>query len=183
MKLRPDTAVSETISTILMIMLVVILAALILAIVMGIPVLPKKPVLAGFSIEAVKGGDATLPPSLRIPYIRFSQVAGDTLSQEYSTSTHSGINGTKVKLVDPTGKMYTVVQSVTLTGNVIDKGEAFYIFRCRIGEPNEYWLTNDRNRIFASSCVEQFSPHGRWQLLITDEKDTNMVIMDTKVEM
>ena len=74
--------------------------------------------------------------------------------------------------------MITVVQSVTMKGTEIEKGEIFYIFRRNVGEPN-YWLTNDPARIFDFATwggVEPFTPHGRWRLEITDEKDTNMVI-------
>jgi FlaG/FlaF family flagellin (archaellin) len=183
MKSRQDSAVSETIGTILIILLVVVLAAIVLTLAMGITILPKKPVLAGFSVDVVKGADANPPHALTVPVIRFSEIAGDTLTQEYSPNTHSGINGTKIKLIDPNGKMYTVVQAISLTGKELNKGESFYIFHYLVGEPNEYWLTNDPTRVFASSGVIPFTPHGNWRLLITDEKDTNMVILDKTLAM
>ncbi|MFA6226117.1 MAG: hypothetical protein WC620_08080 [Methanoregula sp.] len=183
MKLHPDSAVSETISTILIILLVVMLSTIVFTLVTGITILPKKPILAAFSVDAVKGSDISSPPPLMVPYIRFSQIVGDTRSQDYTQGQHSGINGTMIKLIDPAGKMYAVVQAQSLTGKALDKGESFYIFHCRIGEPNEYWLTNAPSRIFASSCEEPFSPHGSWRFLITDEKDTNMVILDKTIVM
>jgi hypothetical protein len=183
MKLRHDAAVSETISTILIILLVVMLATIVFALVTGIAILPKKPVLAVFFVEAVKGSDANPPHALTVPIIRFSEIAGDTLTQEYTPYTHLGINGTKIKLIDPNGKLCTVVQAQSLTGKALDKGESFYIFHYIVGEPNEYWLTNDPTRVFGSSGVMPFSPSGRWRLLITDEKDTNMVILDKTVVM
>ena len=48
MKSRQDSAVSETIGTILIILLVVVLAAIVLTLAMGITILPKKPSLRVF---------------------------------------------------------------------------------------------------------------------------------------
>jgi hypothetical protein len=57
--------------------------------------------------------------------------------------------------------------------------ESHYIFRYKLsGETNQYWLTNNPSRVFSSadSGVMPFSPQGKWRLVITEEKDTNMVL-------
>jgi len=184
MRKVPDQAVSEVIGTILTVLLVVAISGIIAAIVMGIPLLPQKPVLAVFSVDLVNGVSSNSPHTQTVPVIRFNQMAGDRLTQNYTQGTHTEINQTKIKLVDPTGRMITVVQSVTMTGTEIEKGEIFYIFRRDVGEPNQYWLTNDPARIFNYALwggVEPFSPHGTWRLTVTDEKDTNMVIFQKDI--
>lgn len=178
MKTCRESAVSELISTILIIALLVILAMVIMALFLGTPVMPKQPVLATFAADTVMGVNVNAPHNTDVPVIALYQTAGDTLTQEYVIGTHSGINGTKVKLIDPTGRMISVTQSVTMTKKTIAKGDPYYIFHRRIGEPNEYWITTDPARIFSTSWggVEPFSPHGTWRLIITEEKDTNMVL-------
>jgi subtilisin-like proprotein convertase family protein len=98
--------------------------------------------------------------------------------------THSVINGTKVKLINPTGKTFTVVNADSMTGKTIEKGEPFYIFYYNTGgtEAPWIWITNDPSRVF-SSTVQPFSPHGTWRLMITDEKDTNMVIYQQDIRL
>lgn len=184
MRKAQDQAVSEVIGTILMVLLVVAISAIIAAIIMGIPLLPQKPALAAFSVGVVNGVSSGSPHTQTVPVIRFDQVAGDRLTQNYTQGVHTKINQTKIKLLDPNGRMITVVQSVTMTGTEIEKGETFYIFRRDVGEPNQYWLTNDPARIFNYSKwsgVEPFTPHGSWRLIITDEKDTNMVIFQKDI--
>lgn len=183
MKPCRDSAISEIISTLLIITLLLILTMVIMAIFFGTPIMPKKPVLATFSMEAVRGVNVNAPHNLDVPVIALYQTAGDTLTQEYTTGTHSGINGTKIKLLDPSGRMYTVTQSVTLTAKTIRKGEPYYIFHRVIGEPNEYWITTDPARIFSTSWggVDPFSPHGTWKVIVTDEKDTNMVLFQKEI--
>jgi len=179
MRSRPDSALSETIATILIIILVVALAAIIAALIMGIPLLPNKPVLAVFSASVVMGANTSPAYGLNVPTIQLDQIAGDPLVQEFATNTHSTINGTKIKIIDPTGKMYTVVSAVSLKDKVIQKGKSYYIFHYRTGEANEYWLTNDPARIFDLPTwggVLRFNPSGKWRLVITEEKDTNMVL-------
>jgi FlaG/FlaF family flagellin (archaellin) len=179
MRRGPDQAVSEVIGTILMVLLVVGISAIIAAIVMGIPLLPQKPVLAAFSADGVNGVSSGSPHTQTVPVIRFNQMAGDRLTQNYTQGVHKEINQTKIKLIDPNGRMITVEQSVTLIGTEIEKGETFFIFRRDVGEPNQYWLTNDPDRILNFSewgGVDPFTPHGSWRLIVTDEKDTNMVI-------
>lgn len=173
-----DAAISEVTGTILVIALLAILAMVVTALLAGTPILPKKPVLATFEASKVLGADSSSLHRLTVPVIVLYQTAGDTLTQEYITGTHGGINGTKISVISPDGKMYTVVQSVTLTKKTIRKGDPYYIFRRQIGEPNQYWITADPARIFSPSWggVDPFLPHGKWQLVVTDEKDTNMVI-------
>jgi energy-converting hydrogenase Eha subunit A len=180
MRSRSDSAISETVATILIIILVVALAAIIAALVLGIPLLPNKPVLAAFSADTVMGANKSSTYGLNVPVIRLYQMAGDSLIQEFTQGTHSNINGTKVKIIDPAGKMYTIVTAQSLHGKNIKKGEPYYVFRYNTGESNQYWLTNDPSRVFTKpptgSGVEMFTPHGTWKLLVTEEKDTNMVI-------
>jgi|WetSurMetagenome_2_1015567.scaffolds.fasta_scaffold06956_7 hypothetical protein len=180
MRSRPDSALSETIATTLIIILVVALAAIIAALIMGIPLLPNKPVLAAFSASVVMGANTSSAYGLNVPTIQLDQMAGDPLVQEFATNTHSTINGTKIKIIDPTGKMITVVSAISLRDKTIRKGKSYYIFHYTTGETNEYWLTNDPSRVFTKpptgSGVLPFSPHGKWRLVITEEKDTNMVL-------
>ncbi len=168
------------IATTLIIILVVALAAIITALVLGIPLLPNKPVMAAFTADVVMGANTSSSHGLNVPTIRLYQMAGDPLVQEFTPGTHSAINGTRVKIIDPAGKMYTVVTAISMRGREIGKGNSYYVFHYRVGEPNEYWLTNDPDRVFdkppAGSGVLPFSPRGTWKLLITEEKDTNMVI-------
>ncbi|MFA5268094.1 MAG: type IV pilin [Methanoregula sp.] len=175
MRSRPDSAISEIIATTLIIVLVVLLAAIIAALIFGIPLLPNKPVLAAFSTDTVMGRGS--PGVYNIPVIRLSQMAGDPLIQEYHEEIHSVINGTKVKLVDPDGKILTAVTADSMRGKTIEKGEPLYIFHYDTGG-SEYpwiWITNDPDRIFNSN-VQPFLPHGTWKLIITEEIDTNMIL-------
>lgn len=186
MRSRPDSALSEIIATTLIIVLVVALAAIIAVLVLGIPILPEKPVLAAFSADTVMGANTTASYGLNVPTIRLYQMAGDPLIQEFTAGTHSAINGTKIKIIDPNGKMYTVVTAVSLKDKEIEKGKSYYVFHYRVGEPNEYWLTNDDSRIFNQpkwGGVLPFSPHGKWRLLITEEIDTNMAIYQKDLDL
>ena len=97
MRSRSDSAISEAMATTLIIILVVILAVIVVALISGIPLLPNKPVLSAFRADTVKGTG-------NVPVIRLYQMAGAPLIQEYNHRLHSGINGTKVKLVYPNGK-------------------------------------------------------------------------------
>ncbi|MEI6840323.1 MAG: type IV pilin N-terminal domain-containing protein [Methanomicrobiales archaeon] len=101
MQSRPDTAVSEVIGTILMVLLVVALSAVIAAIMMGYPLLPHKPVLAAFSVDMVNGVSFSSPHTQTVPVIRFDQMAGDRLTQNYTTNSHLGINQTKSSSLIP----------------------------------------------------------------------------------
>ena len=82
------------IGLILIIFFVVVLATVVLTLAMRITIIPKKPDIAGFSVDVVKEGDANPPHALTVPTIRFGEIAGNTLAQEYSQNTHSGINET-----------------------------------------------------------------------------------------
>ena len=170
MRSRSDSAISEIIATTLIIILVVALAAIVAALVLGIPLLPSKPVLAAFSADTVMGTG-------NVPVIRLYQMAGNPLIQEYTEGGHSVINGTKLKLVNPDGKTFTVVTADSMRGKTIEKGEPFYLFYYNTGgsESPWIWITNNPSRVFID-VVQPFSPHGTWKLLITEEKDTNMVI-------
>jgi hypothetical protein len=178
MEKHTDSAISEIISAFLIVALVVMLAAIVVVLVFGVTLLPAKPVLATFSADVVMGMNSSTPHLMNTPVILLYQTGGDLLTQNYTAGSHSGINGTMVKLIDPNGKMYTVVQSVTMTAKEIQKGRQYYIFHRNVGEPNEYWITMDSARIYDSSWggVDPFTPRGKWQLVITEEKNTNMVI-------
>jgi hypothetical protein len=175
---HPDSAISEIISAFLIVGLVVMLAAIVMVLIFGVTLLPAKPVFATFSADVVMGINASVPHTLNTPVILLYQTGGETLTQNYTKGTHSGINGTMVKLIDPNGKMYTVVQSVTMTAKEIQKGQQYYIFHYRVGEPNEYWITMDPARVYDAGWggVEPFTPRGKWQLVITEEKNTNTVL-------
>ena len=182
MRSRPDSAISETMATILIIILVVALAGIIAALVLGIPLLPNKPVLAAFKADTVMGRAS--PGVYNVPVIRLYQMAGAPLIQEYSEYHHSKINGTKVKLVNPEGKTFTAVNADSMRGKTVEKGEPFYLFYYNTGG-SEYpwiWITNDPARVFNSN-VQPLLPHGTWKLLITEEKDTNMVIYQQDIKL
>jgi FlaG/FlaF family flagellin (archaellin) len=186
MRSRPDSALSEIIATTLIIILVVALAAIIAVIVLDIPLLPEKPVLAGFNADTVMGKNRTSSLEYNVPVIRLYQMAGDSLIQEYTAGGHSAINGTKVKLVDPAGKIYTAVTAQSMTGKTLEKGEPFYIFHYYTvaSEAPWIWITNNPSRVFTDgSGVEAFHPHGTWKLLITEEKDTNMIIYQQDINL
>jgi hypothetical protein len=183
MRPNPDTALSETVMTILLIILVVALAAVIVMIVMGVPIFPSKPVFAAFRAETVMGADRGNPSVLDVPVIRLSQIAGAPLSQDYTEGGHSAINGTRIKLRDPDGKLYTAVTADSMTGKTLEKGESFYIFHYHTSASEDpwIWITNDNSRISGSPGVEPFHPSGTWKLVITDEKDTTMVIYEQSI--
>jgi hypothetical protein len=177
MRSRPDTAISETMATTLIIILVVILAVIVVVLISGIPLLPNKPVLAAFSADTVMGTG-------NIPVIRLYQIAGAPLIQEYP-GKHTAINGTKVKLVNPNGKLFTVLTADTMTGNTIEKGEPFYLFYYNTGAVSDapyMWITNNPTRVFHDT-VQPFTPHGTWKLMITEEKDTNMIIYQQDIRL
>jgi hypothetical protein len=175
---RPDSAISEMVATSLIIVLVVALAIIVVAIVMDIPLLPNKPVLAAFSADSVMGTG-------NVPVIRLYQVAGAPLIQEYTEGGHSGINGTKVKLVSPAGKTFTVLTAQSMRGKTVEKGEPFYIFYYNTGVVSDspyMWITNNPARVFHDT-VQPFTPHGTWKLMITEEKDTNMIIYQQDIKL
>jgi len=124
MRPRPDSAISDIIATTLIITLVVALSVIVVAIVMDIPLLPNKPVLAAFSADTVMGrGSGSV---LNVPVIRLYQVAGALLIQEYP-GAHTAINGTKIKLVSPEGRLFSMLTAQSMTGKIVEKGEPFYI--------------------------------------------------------
>lgn len=177
MRSRPDSALSEIIATTLIIVLVVLLAAIIAALILGIPLLPNKPVLAAFKADTVMGTG-------NIPVIRLYQMAGAPLIQEYP-GVHTAINGTKVKLVNPNGKLFTVLTAQSMTGHTIEKGEPFYLFYTDTGLASDapyMWITNDPSRVF-HDAVQPFLPHGTWKLIITEEIDTNMIIYQKDIKL
>lgn len=179
MRSCPGSAISDTVATTLIIILVVALAAVIAAIIMGIPLLPAKPMLAAFKADTVMGSTTK-----NVPVIRMYQLAGDPLMQNYTEGGHSVPNWTRVRLLDPTGKSLKVQTAISMRGKTIEKGEPFYIFYYNTGgtESPWIWITNDPSRVF-SSTVQPFSPHGTWKVLVTDEKDTNMVIFQQDVRL
>jgi hypothetical protein len=183
MRARPDSAISDIIATSLIIVLVVALTVIVVAIVMDIPLLPNKPVLAAFSADSVMGRGSG--SALNVPIIRLYQVAGAPLIQEYAEGGHSAINGTKVKLVNPGGKSFTVLTAQSMRGKTVEKGEPFYIFYYNTGVTSDspyMWITNDPTRVF-NSAVQPFAPHGTWKLMITEEKDTNMIIYQQDIRL
>jgi len=179
MRSRPDSALSETIATTLIIILVVALVAVIAAILMGVPLLPQQPTFAAFKADTMMGST-----SKNVPIIRLYQMAGAPLVQEYNEGHHSVINYTRIKLINPAGKTLTVVNADSMRGKTLEKGETFYIFYYNTGgsESPWIWITNDPSRVF-SSVVQPFSPRGTWKVLVTDEKDTNMVIFQQDVRL
>lgn len=182
MRSRPDSAISEMMATTLIIILVVILAVIVVALISGIPLLPNKPVLAAFSADTVMGRGSAGPNT--VPVIRLYQMAGAPLTQEYTEHSHSKINGTRIKLVNPNGKTLTAVNADSMTGKTIEKGEPFYIFYYNTGgsESPWIWITNDPTRVFNSE-VQPLLPHGTWKLMITEEKDTNMIIYQQDIKL
>ena len=178
---HPDSALSDITATILIIILVVALAAVIAALILGIPILPNKPTLAAFKADTVMGKNTH-----DVPVIRLYQMAGAPLSQEYTQGEHQVVNFTRVRLTDPTGKSFKVMTAQSMTGKTIEKGESFYIFyyNTHVASDSPYiWITNFPSRVFSDSSVEPFSPHGTWKVLVTDEKDTNMVIFQQDVRL
>ena len=179
---HPDSAISDIIATTLIIILVVALSVIVVAIVMDIPLLPNKPVLAAFSADTVMGRGSG--SALNVPVIRLYQVAGAPLIQEYP-GAHTAINGTKIKLVSPEGKLFSVLTAQSMTGKTIEKGEPFYIFYYNTGVASDapyMWITNDPTRVF-NAVVQPFTPRGTWKLMITEEKDTNMIIYQQDIRL
>lgn len=161
----PDQAVSEVIGTILMVAMVVMIAGITAALVLGMPFVPQKPTLSGFTVEIIQVANGTLPGSQTVPVISFYQVSGDKLA-------FFGPNGTNIRLTDPGGNTRSV--NFSGTGSEIRIGERFLVFR-ESGSPGNYLVTNNHSSI---PGIEPFTPHGTWRFIITDEKETNMVIFD-----
>jgi len=44
------------------------------------------------------------------------------------------------------------------------------------------WITNDPTRVF-NAVVQPFTPRGMWKLMITEEKDTNMIIYQQDIRL
>ena len=182
MRSRPDSALSEMTATTLIIILVVLLATIVIVLVLDIPIFPDKPVLAGFSADIVMGRGSSGPNT--VPVISLYQMAGDSLVQEYTEGEHSAINGTRVKLVSPDGETFTAVTAISMRGKTLEKGEPLYIFHYDTGG-SEYpwiWITNDPDRVFDAN-VQPFLPHGTWKLMITEEKNTNMIIYQKDIQL
>jgi flagellin-like protein len=167
MKLDPDHAVSEVIGTVLMVAMVVMVAGIIAAMVFGMPFVPQKPTLAGFMVEILQGTNATNPGSPTVPVISFYQASGDELA-------FFGVNGTNVRLIDPDSISYAVKPDPSMAGSEIRIGDRFFIFK-KSGSPDYYLVTNNQSVI---SGIKPFTPHGTWHFIITDEKETDMVIFE-----
>jgi len=182
MRSPPDSAISEIVAASLVLVLVVALAVIVAAVIFGIPLLPQNPTLAAFKADTVMGLGSG--GTYNVPVITLSQMAGAPLVQDYNVGHHSVINYTRVKLLNPEGKTFTVVNADSMTGKTIEKGETFYIFYYNTGgtESPWIWITNDPSRVF-SSTVQPFSPHGNWRVIVTDEKDTNMVIYQQDIRL
>ncbi|MEI7434343.1 MAG: type IV pilin N-terminal domain-containing protein [Methanomicrobiales archaeon] len=165
MRQVPDQAVSEVIGTILMVAMVVMIAGITAAVVFGVPFVPQKPTLAGFMVEIMQSPNSTSPGAPTVPVISFYQVSGDRLP-------FFGANGTNVRLIDPEGVTSTVFSSMTGSGILV--GERFFVFR-HFGDPDYYQVTNNQSSISGSI---PFTPHGTWRFILTDEKETNMVIFE-----
>ncbi len=165
MQQAPDQAVSEVIGTILMVAMVVMIAGITAALVFGMPFVPQKPTLAGFTVEIIQAANSTLPGSQTVPVISFYQVSGDNLA-------FFGANGTNIRLTDPEGVTRSV--NCTVSGSEIRVGERFLVFR-QSGSPDNYLVTNNQSSI---PGIEPFTPHGTWRFIITDNNETNMVIFE-----
>ena len=162
----PDRGVSEVIGTVLMVAMVVMIAGVVAAMLLGMPFVPQKPTLAGFTVEIMQSADSTQLGGPTIPVISFYQASGDRLA-------YFGANGTNVRLNDPDGITCTVEKDTVMTGSEIQIGERFFVFK-KSGSPG-YLITNNQSRI---SGIIQFTPHGTWRFIITDEKETHMVIFE-----
>jgi hypothetical protein len=181
-----DCAVSEVISSILIVFLVI--AA---GMVAGVYIFGsvdagylEKPSFAYFSTDTVLGigGDGNAD----VPVIRISQSQGDRLEQHYTEGTHSGIEGMTITLVDPDGDAHEVVQSITMKGDSVDIAEGYYIFYYDLANPAEsdYWITNDPGRIFGPRYhVHPFPITGTWEIIITDEDHQDTVVADIPVSL
>lgn len=175
---------SEVISSILLVLLVVLVAAIIASLFLGVwGDFSTEPVFAAFSVEKTNGY-GRYSHQVDTPVIVFYQMAGDDLTVDYTEQTHSGINNTMIKLIDPDGALHIVTQSVTMRGYDIKKGEQFYIFYYQNPDGN-FWLTNDPDRIYTAGWggVETFAPSGTWRVIITDELSTDMVLLDQEIEL
>jgi flagellin-like protein len=167
MKKVPNQAVSEVIGTVLMVAMVVMISGIIAAMVFGMPFAPQKPTLAGFMVEIIQGSNSTNPGSPAVPVISFYQVSGDHLA-------FFGANGTNVRLIDPDSITYTVEQDPLMAGSEIRIGDRFFVFK-KSGSPDYYLVTNNQSVI---AGIKPFTPHGTWQFIIIDEKETDMVIFE-----
>ena len=184
--MREDCAVSEVISSILIVFLVI--AA---GMVAGVYIFSsvdeeylEKPSFAYFSTDIIPGygGD----DNTDVPVIQLSQFHGDRLEQHYTEGTHSGIGGMKIMLIDPDGDVHEVVQSITMKGESVEIAEKYYIFYYDLADPAEsdYWITNDPGRIFGPRYrVQPFPLHGVWRLIITDEDHQDTVVADIPVSL
>lgn len=180
-----DTAVSESISVVLIVFLVVVLAGIAASIFFGL--IPtdalEKPTLAAFSVQAVDGADSS--GNLVVPMIALYQQAGDDLTVEYTEGEHTRLNDTVIRLYDPEGQEHVVQTSVYTRGKDVEKGDAFYIFRYSPPSDGDYWITNNRARVFTnqSGYTEPFDPHGPWRLVIVDEKTTDHILFEGTVDL
>jgi FlaG/FlaF family flagellin (archaellin) len=183
-RLEKGEAISEVIGSVLLVFLVVLIAAIIASLFLGVwGDLFTEPVFASFNVDKTDGY-GRYSHQFDVPVIVFYQMAGDDLTQDYTEHTHSGINNTKIKLIDPNGTLHIVNQSVTMLGYDINKGEPFYIFYYR-NPDGDFWLTNDPDRILNPSWggVEAFTPQGAWRVIITDELSTDMVLLDQEIQL
>ena len=174
-------SLSEVVSSMLIVLLVIVAAM-----VAGVFIFGSvdeeylgKPAFACFSTEITEGigGDG----QTNVPVIRMHQTYGDELEQRYTEGTHSGIEGMKIMLYDPDGTGHEVVQSITMSGESVNIAEDYYIFYYDLGNPAEadYWITNDRRRIFGPGYhVQPFPVHGTWRMIITEEDRQDTIVAD-----
>jgi len=179
-----DSGVTPIIGEILMVFLVIILAAIILSIALGIisnPLQENK--MAAFSIETGYNGYDRYTHEFDATYLTYLQMAGDDLNVGYDSSvTHGGTDATKITLNSPSG-FHVVVDSVTMLEDIVEKGRVYYIFKYYTGsssDPDDYYLTDNPDRIFGQQGIESLEP-GIWEILISDIADSNVVLYRGKV--
>jgi len=150
-----------------MVAMVAMIAGVVASMLLGMPFVPQKPTLAGFTEEIMPSVNSTQPGGQTIQLIIFYQASGDILAYFWA-------NGTSVRLIDPDSITCTVENDPLMTGSEIQIGERLFMFKTS-GSPDYYLITNNQSRI---SGIKQFTPHGTWRFIITDEKETNMVIFE-----
>jgi len=172
--MKNDSAVSEIIGTILIVILVIALAGVVAALTLGLVGGIPKSTFAPFTVEVGRDGRSSGPVN-NSAYLTVYQMAGDNLRLGQGADNTTPLLNTTFQLLGPDGVNHQVVTPVNpwLIGEDIGKGQAFYIFID--ANTGDYRIVNDKNRIYSASNLTSLQK-GNWRLVISDIKNAKMVI-------
>ncbi len=184
-----DSGVSQNIGSILMIFLVVAFAAVVFTYVMDVgdsssmgDYTPQYAMMTATVVPGLSAGTDTWDANA----IKIRFTFGNELDLHYKEGVYAGTEGIKFMLIDPNGKSYEAMQSITMKGQKINPGAEFYYFTVGHTANGDYYITNAYSRIGDDSkwgagwsYLKPF-PSGKWRIQIIDD-NMGVIIADKEV--